>query len=80
MTDKQSEALRLADILEFKIPSIECLEKAAAELRRLHEVNAELVEALEKLARLGNGDQYGNSIGNEIAQEALRKAQGDNND
>ena len=80
MTDKQSEALRLADILEFKITSIECLEKAAAELRRLHEVNAELVEALEKLARLGNGDQYGNSIGNEIAQEALRKAQGDNND
>jgi hypothetical protein len=56
------------------------IEKTDAELRRLHEVNAELVEALGKLARLGNGDQYGNSIGNEIAQEALRKAQGDNND
>ena len=48
-------------------------------LRRLHEVNAELVEALEKLAKLGNGDRYGNSIGNEIAQEALRKAREDNN-
>ena len=28
-------------------------------------------EALEKLAKLGNGDAYGNSQGNEIAQEAL---------
>lgn len=27
--------------------------------------------ALEKLAKLGNGDTYGNSRGNEIAQEAL---------
>lgn len=44
MTDKQPEALRLADILEFKIPSIECLEKAAAELRRLHEVNQQWQE------------------------------------
>lgn len=33
--------------------------------------NAELVEALEKLARLGNGDHYGNSQGNMIAREAL---------
>lgn len=28
-------------------------------------------EALEKLARLGNGDRYGNSTGNTIAQKAL---------
>lgn len=28
-------------------------------------------EALEKLARLGNGDNYGNSHGNRIAIEAL---------
>ena len=28
-------------------------------------------EALEKLAKLGNGDQYGNSDGNKIAQEAI---------
>lgn len=77
MTDKQPEALRLADILQHKIPSIECLEIAAAELRRLHEVNAELVEALDKLARLGNGDRYGNSIGNTIAQKAIAKATGE---
>ena len=46
MTDtKQPEALRLADILEHKIPSIKCLEVSAAELRRLHEVNAELLKS-----------------------------------
>jgi len=32
----QPEPLLLADILEHQLPSIECLEKAAAELRRLH--------------------------------------------
>ena len=30
-------------------------------------------EALEKLSRLGNGDLPGNSIGNEIAQAALKQ-------
>lgn len=33
-----------------------------------------LVEALEQLARLGNGDTYGNSTGNVIAQQALATA------
>jgi len=36
----------------------------------------ELVEALEKLARLGNGDRYGNSDGNMIARTALSKYKG----
>ncbi len=49
MNGQKPEALRLADILQHKIPSIECLEIAATELRRLHEVNAELVEALKEL-------------------------------
>jgi hypothetical protein len=31
-----------------------------------------LVEALERLARLGNGNNYGNSLGNEIARAALK--------
>lgn len=35
--------------------------------------NAELVEALERLAKLGNGDRWGNSEGNLIAQTALAK-------
>jgi len=62
MTDKQPEALRLADRLEADAqgvnlgaegmgwePSANNMHEAAAELRRLHEVNAELVEALQKI-------------------------------
>ena len=33
----------------------------------------EMARALEVLAKLGNGDRYGNSIGNTIALEALQK-------
>jgi len=36
--------------------------------------NQRLREALEKLARLGNGEHYGNSIGNQIAIAALKEA------
>ena len=36
----------------------------------------ELAEALEKLARLGNGEHYGNSDGNMIARDALSKYKG----
>jgi hypothetical protein len=47
MTDKQPEALRLAACLEEPdYCTILQMRQAAAELRRLHEVNAELVEAL----------------------------------
>ena len=42
MTDEQPEALRLADILQHKIPTIKCLEIAASELRRLHQENEQL--------------------------------------
>ena len=45
---EQSEALRLADTLE-KMPLDECDHEAAAELRRLHALNAELVEALREI-------------------------------
>jgi hypothetical protein len=76
MTDKQPEALLIAESLKG-LSEWECANRAAAELRRLHEVNAELLEALDKLARLGNGDRYGNSIGNTIAQEAIAKATGE---
>ena len=49
MTDKQPEALRLADELDCRgmnRPSWKDQFDAGYELRRLHEVNAELVEAL----------------------------------
>jgi hypothetical protein len=34
-------------------------------------VPEEVMDILEKLAKLGAGEQYGNSIGNRLAQEAL---------
>ena len=91
MTDKQPEALRLADA--FGIPHwtglpIALHVEAAAELRRLHEVNAELVEALETLANnLGEfasqmeTQQKCNVLTNyaDEAFTAIAKAQGDNN-
>lgn len=47
---------------------------AAVDREMVHRANEEfLIETLEKLARLGNGDQYGNSDGNVIAQQALAK-------
>jgi hypothetical protein len=46
MTNKQPTALRLAYIIEGNWDR-QYGKQAAAELRRLHEVNAELVEALE---------------------------------
>ena len=71
-------ALRLADaILTNKWPQVSPIWEASQELRRLHKVNAELLETLEKLARLGNGERYGNSEGNVIARTAIAKAEGE---
>ena len=53
---EHTKAQRLADILQYKIPSMECLEQAAAELRRLDALNAELVEAVE--AALSDDQPY----------------------
>ena len=46
-------------------------EKMQEQLAALAEQNAKMRKVLLRLACLGNGDQYGNSIGNCIAQEAL---------
>jgi len=35
------------------------------------------IEALDMLSKLGNGDRVGNSIGNDIAVEALTKIKGE---
>lgn len=45
MTDKQPEALRLADALQAEFPGYEVSDVAAAELRHLHEVNQRLHES-----------------------------------
>ena len=55
---KQPEALRLADVLERSVnnPHRYWQGIVAAELRRLHEVNQELLEALGELVANANGD------------------------
>jgi hypothetical protein len=47
----QSKALSLAEHLECNDANMEAQNEAAAELRRLHALNAELVEALIRLMR-----------------------------
>lgn len=60
---------------EAVVPKYIC-EQASAELHRLQKINQILIEAMEKLARLGNEPMLGNSIGNKIAQDALEKIKG----
>ena len=79
MTDKQPEALRLADELDCRgmnRPSWEDQFDAGYELRRLHEVNAELVEALKRCAASLNPNHEHTAF----VFAALAKAQGENND
>jgi hypothetical protein len=75
MTDKQSEALRLADLIDNRHCTYGDIDEAADELRRLHEVNAELVEALQAVIR-GVPDTWEGVV---RAKAVLRKSQGDNN-
>lgn len=49
MSEKQPEALRLADILDKVGGQFPVEAKAAKELRRLHEVNAGLLDALRAM-------------------------------
>lgn len=73
MSTQQPEALRLADALlmgNAMLPEID-LPEAAAELRRLHALNAELLEAL-RVAEASVGDM--GSL--HIVQAALAKAEG----
>ena len=78
MTDKQPEALSIAKRLKNQQQplSLALREKAAAELRRLHEVNADLVEALRVVIR-GVPDTWD---GVKQAKAVLAKAQGEKND
>ncbi len=74
MTDKQPKALWLADVLTEEGES---WWEDAAELRRLHEVNAELVEALREIAEWT--DRYttpGHPVST-VAKAAIAKATGE---
>jgi uncharacterized protein (UPF0335 family) len=77
MTDKQSEAVRLAD--EFEATKSYLGTKAAAELRRLEALNAELVEALNNIIEEPKNTMSDNKALREIvriAKAALAKAEG----
>ena len=78
MSDKQPEALRLADELDAMFGATEIDERVTAELRRLNEVNHELLEALQKIA--GNTyDEWTNGAeAARIARAAIAKATGEN--
>jgi hypothetical protein len=70
LTIKEAEAL-FAEPLLLDDGPVFCEDELIAVYRR-H--TAKLVAALEKLARLGNGEHYGNSDGNMIARAALLAA------
>ncbi len=76
MTDKQPEALRLADLLDGSFPEA-CAPSAADELRRLHEVNAELVEALTTMLDCYNCQGMLTMEQEEAGYAAIRKAIGE---
>ena len=77
MTQTTIEELKPYDATDYanEIRNILISKLSAANerIKQLEAREAVLVEALEKLARLGNGDQYGNSNGNVIAQAALNR-------
>ena len=79
---QQPEALRLADaILTNKWPQVSPIWEASQELRRLHEVNQELLEALKdateglEIASAGGGvDFYAYA---KTSRAAINKAEGE---
>jgi hypothetical protein len=72
MTNKQPEALRLAEFFEDRGFYRSEL-KAAAELRRLHQVNAELVEELKNIAN-ANPSKWDAEVRDQFQQWAQNRA------
>ena len=76
--NEKPEALKLAEKLEGYSPNsgyATYCHKAAAELRRLHKVNAELLFALKNLLNAKNGESAVFDS-DEIARAAIAKAEG----
>lgn len=76
MVNKQPEALRLADA--YEATGLSGHIKAAAELRRLHALNAELLEALQTIMRMNvKGHALEDRLQfTQIGREILEKANG----
>ena len=73
--DKQPTALRIADLLEFS-KHYSLVHIAAAELRRLHQVNQELVEALKEIAEWTERYTSAGHPISTVARAALAKHRG----
>jgi hypothetical protein len=74
MSGFNSEALRIANLLETEKLNFKTCDKAAAELRRLHAVNCDLLEALKRINSIRWG--YDGDCGAvAIADEAINKAE-----
>lgn len=67
MSTEQLEALRLADRLEGRYALHPEVQEAAAELRRLHALNAELLEALELVLK---HEKWHAAIADEVTPQA----------
>lgn len=76
MTTQQPEALRLADELSKSHLNHHINHAAAAELRRLHESNTDLLAALQALVKTDAPDQIKSSIWKQ-AFVAINKAEGE---
>lgn len=75
---KQPEALRLADALSSAYAmTYEDAMQAAAELRRLHEVNVQLTDTLKEMVEAFQHDASLDNPSLAVARAALAKAQGE---
>jgi hypothetical protein len=71
---EQPEALRLADWC--KTWNTQQHDKAAAELRRLHTLNGELLEALKEMLEVWEEDPAYGATHADKARAAIKKAEG----
>jgi hypothetical protein len=69
---EQPEALRLADLVDHGSDSSHIEREVAAELRRLHALNGELLEALDKIAINTHDD-----TAERVARAAIARAEGE---
>lgn len=77
MTTKQPEALRLADILDFGSRQFNA--EASAELRRLHALNAELLDLLRGVLKCDRGMLgylFLSGWQEDVIRDAIAKAEG----
>jgi hypothetical protein len=75
--NEQPKALRLADDLDQWSHTTLDVHEAAAELRRLHEMNAELLEALEDIEMVGDENGGVGTYLAKLARKAIAKTEGE---